>query len=173
MTRFSPRAPRDAVARMAEQWRRVFPSLDTRPLLVLGRLQRITARSDVRLRPTFAAAGLGAGDFDVLTALRRRDPEGPVPAGDLAESMLVTAGASTKRVDRLVAAGLVTRERSGSDGRGRHIALTGRGRTLTDRLMDRHMINEAAILSALDEDEQEQLAGLLARVLDFIENESE
>jgi DNA-binding MarR family transcriptional regulator len=158
---------------MAEQWQLVLPGLDTRPLLVLGRLQHIVSRSDARLRPTFAAAGLGAGDFDVLAALRRRDPTGPVPLGELAESMLVTAGAATKRVDRLVAGGLVTRERSGTDGRGRSIALTARGRTLTDRLMAMHMANEAAILSALEADEQQQLAYLLSRILGHIENVAE
>ncbi|GAB3557992.1 MarR family winged helix-turn-helix transcriptional regulator [Spelaeicoccus albus] len=159
----------DAVAGMADEWKHVLPDLDTRPLLVLGRLQRIVARSDASLRPAFAAAGLGAGDFDVLAALRRRDPAGPVPAGDLAEAMLVTPGAATKRVDRLAAAGLVTREASESDRRGRSIALTGRGRTLTDRLMNEHMANEATVIAALDDAEQDQLAGLLARILNHIE----
>jgi DNA-binding MarR family transcriptional regulator len=154
---------------MAQQWAQVLPGLNTKPLLILGRLQRAVARTDPLLRPKFAAAGLGAGEFDVLAALRRHDPTGPVSAGELAEAMLVTAGAATKRVDRLIAAGLVTRERAGPDGRGRYIALTGRGRELTDRLMAAHMTTEEVILSGLDQGEQEQLAHLLTRLLNHIE----
>lgn len=161
--------PPDAVALMAQQWRQVLPGLNTEPLLVLGRLQRAVARTDPLLRPEFAAAGLGAGEFDVLAALRRHDPTGPVSAGQLAEAMLVTAGAATKRVDRLIAAGLVTRERAGADGRGRYVALTAHGRELTDRLMTAHMTTEASILSGLGQGEQAQLAHLLTRLLNHIE----
>lgn len=163
----------DAVARMSGQWRRILPDLDTGPLLVLGRLQRIVARTDPLLRPKFAAEGLGGGDFDVLAALRRHDPAKPVSAGELAETMLVTAGAATKRVDRLVAAGLVTRERSATDGRGQYVSLTGHGRELTDRLMAAHMSTEASILAGLDRGEQEQLAHLLTGLLNHIEEPSD
>ncbi|MEO6885104.1 MAG: MarR family winged helix-turn-helix transcriptional regulator [Jatrophihabitantaceae bacterium] len=166
-------ASTDAVARMSQQWRQVLPGLDTQPLLVLGRLQRVVARTDPLLRLKFAAAGLGPGEFDVLAALRREDPAGPVPAGELAETMLVTAGAATKRADRLIAAGLVTRERSGTDGRGRYLALTGRGRELTDRLMTAHMDTEASILSGLGQSEQDQLAHLLSRLLNHLEEPSD
>lgn len=159
----------DAVAHMVGQWQRVLPELDASPLLTFGRLQRISALIHPALRPTFAAVDLGVGDFDVLAALRRHDPSGPLPVGDLAEAMLVTAGAITKRVDRLVAAGLVTRQRSATDGRGRSIRLTERGRVLTDQLIERHLRNEAALLQDLTRDEQEQLANLLARLLAGLE----
>lgn len=160
----------DPVSHMAQQWRQVAPALDTTPLLVLGRLQRIQARADVLLRARFAAEGLGPGEFDVLAALRRHDPTGPIPAGELAQATLVTAGAATKRVDRLVAAGLATRSRASTDGRSRSVSLTDRGRQLTDRLMAAHMNAEADILSALTRDEQSQLAGLLAQLLHTLES---
>ena len=159
----------DPVARIASQWRERLPDLDTGPLLVVGRIQRLATRWDGLLRSPFAEVGLASGDFDVLAALRRAG-EALTPA-QLAAEMLVTAGAVTKRVDRLLAAGLVSRSRSTSDGRGRLIQLTAKGRRLTDRLIGKHMGNEARLLTALDPSEQQALASLLSRLLLDVEQQ--
>ena len=78
--------------------------------------------------------------------------------------MLVTTGAVTKRIDRLTALGLVTRGPAASDGRGRIVALTERGRELVDRLIDRHLANEQRLLGALTAPERRRLAELLHRL---------
>lgn len=60
---------------------------------------------------------LGEGEFDVLAALRRAGaPFGRAP-GELARHTMVTSGAMTKRLDRLVAADLVERREAVGDGR--------------------------------------------------------
>ena len=64
----------DAVDRIAEQWARERPDLDVGPMLVIGRLHRLAELFDQGLRPVFAEAGLGNGDFDVLASLRRSGP---------------------------------------------------------------------------------------------------
>lgn len=153
----------DPVETIAEQWRELLPGIDASPLLVVGRVQRLTARWDGLLRAPFAAAGLASGDFDVLAALRRGDRA--LTPTELAEAMLVTAGAVTKRVDRLLAADLVSRSRSTHDGRGRIVELTAKGRRLTDRLIGEHLTNEAKLLSPLDDEEQQLLATLLSRLV--------
>lgn len=145
------------------------PDLDAAPLLVLGRIQRLAALCDPMLRPPFEAAGLAPGDFDVLAALRRSGPPHALSNGELARTTLVTAGAVTKRIDRLAAAGLVTRATDPDDARGRVVTLTGRGRRLVDRLIRVHLGNEAAILDALDEKERGQLAALLGKLLGSVE----
>ena len=66
--------PPDHVARVAEQWRRERPDLDLEPLMIIGRIEWIQARADAALRPLFADAGLGNGDFNTLTTLRRSGP---------------------------------------------------------------------------------------------------
>lgn len=78
-------------------------------MLVIGRIQRLAQLLDVALRPPFAHAGLGQGDFDVLAALRRSGPPYSRSPGQLREALMVTSGAVTKQVDRLLAKGLVTR----------------------------------------------------------------
>lgn len=152
---------------IAREWQGCRPDLDVSPLLVVGRVQRLWARWDATLREPFAGAGLQSGDFDVLAALRRTGKA--MTPGDLAQSTLVTAGATTKRVDRLMAAGLVERLESASDGRQRLVAITAAGVDLADRLIEEHLRNESDLLGALSVDERAHLAHLLVRLLDHVE----
>ena len=74
---------------------------------------------------------------------------------------MVSSGAVTKRVDRCVEQGWVTRRVSESDHRGRVIALTDAGRELIDRAFDAHMANEHRLVGLLGELERSRLAHLL------------
>jgi DNA-binding MarR family transcriptional regulator len=155
----------DAVDRILAQWARERPELDTGPMSVVGRLHRVADLLEAGLRPVFAEAGLGNGDFDVLATLRRAGAPYRLTAGELSASTLVTSGAVSKRIDRLEARGLVKRSVSAEDARGRVIELTPEGRALTDELVVRHWANEDRLLSALDAGERVQLAGLLRKLL--------
>lgn len=154
----------DAVAAIVDQWKRERPDLDATPMLVIGRLFRLTDDLDQRLRPPFAAARLGNGDFDVLAALRRVGEPYALSAGELSRTVLVTTGAITKRVDRLEARGLVERTVAEADSRGRLISLTAEGVALADELIAAHLDNQRDLLAGLTEKEREQLADLLARL---------
>jgi DNA-binding MarR family transcriptional regulator len=74
---------------------------------------------------------------------------------------MVTTGAMTKRIDRLERDGLVTRRPSGTDGRGRVVALTSAGRELIDRAFTDHMANERRLLDHLTPEQADQLESLL------------
>ncbi|MBM7489424.1 DNA-binding MarR family transcriptional regulator [Micromonospora luteifusca] len=152
----------DRVAEIVGQWARERPDLDPGPLLIIGRIQQIAAILDATLRPPFAAADLGNGDFDVLAALRREGEPYTLTAGQLSQRMLVTTGAVTKRVDRLIARGLVSRSVSTADARGRVVGLTPAGAALTDRLIEEHLANEAAILRDFTDSDRTTLERLLA-----------
>lgn len=154
----------DATAVIVAQWSRERPDLDPGPMLVIGRLFRLTDEVDQRLRPLFAAADLGNGDFDVLAALRRSGAPCALSAGELSRTVLVTTGAITKRVDRLEARGLVERTVAENDSRGRLITLTAEGIALTDDLIAAHLDNQRRLLSGLSAEEQWQLAALLHRL---------
>jgi len=152
----------DTVPRIVEQWSEVRPDLDASPLLVVGRIQVAAQLVDAALRPTFAKAGLGRGDFNVLAALRRAgDPPSLTPS-ELRDALMVTQGAVTKQVDRLIDKGLVTREVSPEDARGRTVSLTRAGVRLVDELMAIHLDNQRRLLSVLTEAEVADLGRLLA-----------
>jgi DNA-binding MarR family transcriptional regulator len=153
----------DHVGRIIAQWRRERPDLDPRPMGVIGRLSRLAATVETGLRQIFAEAGLSDGEFDVLAALRRAGAPYALGPSELAATTMVTSGAVTKRVDRLAAAGYVTRSVRAEDARARTIALTPAGLALIDDLLPRHLANERRLLSPLTRAEQDQLARLLEK----------
>ena len=153
----------DHVARIQEQWARERPDLDTSAMGIIGRLHRLADALHSELRPVFEKAGLSDGDFDVLAALRRAGDPFALTPGQLAETTMITSGTVTKRVDRLTAAGLVTRERVDHDGRVRRIALTESGRALVDRVVGIHFANEERLLAGFSEIERARLTRLLTQ----------
>jgi len=151
----------DHVGRIMAQWREQRPDLDPSPQGVIGRLHRVAARLTEELVAVYAGFGLGEGEFDVLATLRRAGPPYELAAGDLAAWTMVSSGAVTKRVDRCVQQGWVTRRVSEEDARGRMVALTEAGLDLIDRAFEAHMANEHRLVSSLSEMERARLAHLL------------
>lgn len=151
----------DHVGRIMAQWAHERPDLDVSPMGVIGRLHRLGPRLDAELRVVFDEAGLSDGDFDVLACLRRHGAPFSLTAGELAETTMVTSGAVTKRVDRLVARGHVRRDANESDGRSRRVTLTEAGLALIDDLIDKHVANEHRLLAGLTDLERTRLANLL------------
>ena len=156
---------KDSVDGFMEQWAKERPDLDASPMGVIGRLHRLAPRLDAELRPVFASAGLANGEFDILASLRRSGAPYELTPTQLSRALMITGGAVTKRVDRLVAAGLVRRDVSQQDARGRLIGLTPEGLQTVDDLATRHFANEARLLEPLTPREREQLGNLLRKLL--------
>jgi DNA-binding MarR family transcriptional regulator len=151
----------DHVGRILEQWRVERPDLDVSPLAIIGRLHRLAHRLDAELRVVFAEAGLTDGDFDVLASLRRAGAPYELTPGELGASTMITSGAVTKRVDRLIAQGYVDRYVSADDARSRRVRLTEAGVALLDDLVPKHVANEHRLLAGFSAEERTVLAGLL------------
>lgn len=153
----------DHVAQIMQQWRRERPDLDVSPQAVIGRLHRLADTLNHELDLVYAEFGVGDGEFDVLATLRRSGSPFELTPGELADSTMVSSGAVSKRVDRLTAAGLVSRRVSDTDARGRVVTLTADGRSLIDRAFTRHIANEHRLVGAFTDAERVQLAGLLEK----------
>jgi DNA-binding MarR family transcriptional regulator len=162
----------DHVDAILAQWRRERPDLDPSPIGLIGRLHRLADVLNVELRKVFTEAGLGDGDFDVLVTLRRNGAPYEMTPGELCASTMVTSSAVTKRIDRLERAGLVTRTVSDEDARSRRIRLTDAGFELVDRLMAVHIENEHRLVSGLSERDRAQLAAILRRWGQALEQET-
>ena len=157
-------AETDAVDAIREQWHRERPDLDTSPIGVIGRISRLCREIERRLEVGYSASGLEPGWYDVLATLRRAGPPYRLRPTDFAATLMLTTSGTTKRLDRLEAAGHITREPDPSDRRGVLIALTPQGRRLVDKASVRHMANERHILSGLSAAERHQLADLLRKL---------
>lgn len=155
----------DHVGRIQAQWQRERPDLDVTPQGVYGRLHRLADRLRDELDVEFRRHGLGEGEFDVLAALRRAGAPYELAPGELARHTMVTTGAATKRIDRLVNAGLVTRRVRDDDARGRVIGLTEAGKRVIDDAFSAHIANEHRLLAPLNGMERRALERVLTKWL--------
>lgn len=155
----------DSVDRVLEQWAAERPKLDASPMGVVGRVQRACRMLDRGISDRLAAHGLQLWEFDILATLLRSGPPYRLSAGALVGASMVTSGAITNRIDRLVARGLVSRETDPDNRRSVRITLTDAGRELVDTALADHVANESDLLAGLTPKEQTQLAGLLRKLL--------
>lgn len=155
----------DHVDRVIAEWRRERPEIDLAPVAVIARLGRAARYVDAGLERAFAPHGLNRASWDVLAALRRGGPPYERSPTQLYRELMRTSGAMTNRLQRLQAAGLITRVPDAVDARGLLVRLTAKGRTLTDEVTTLHLDNENRLLDALDADERATLAALLKKLL--------
>ena len=158
-------AERDGVDLILEQWRHERPDLDASPIGVIGRISRLARELEQRLEPVYAEQGLEPGWYDVLATLRRSGPPFRLRPSELTGALMLTSSGTTKRLDRLEQARLITRTPDPHDRRGTLITLTDAGRELVDRATAAHLANEHRLLAALTDAERDRLADLLRKLL--------
>jgi DNA-binding MarR family transcriptional regulator len=161
----------DQVDKIIEQWHRERADLDVSPMGIIGRVSRISRRLEQRLQDVFSEYHLNAGEFDVLATLRRNGPPFCLTPTELFQSLMVTSGTMTNRIDQLEKKGLVERQRDPDDRRGVLVVLTQSGRELVDRALKDHVANEKQLLSTLANEEQQELVVLLRKLLLSLESE--
>src|SRR5918993_3797527 len=127
---------RDDVDTILEQWARERPDLDSTPVGVVGRVSRLARELEQRMEPTYRAAGLEGGWYDVLATLRRSGPPYRLRPGELTATVMLTSSGTTKRLDRLESAGLIARTPDPTDPRGTLITLTDAGHAALDRTIE-------------------------------------
>lgn len=153
----------DAVDRIIEQWHRERPELDVSSLGIVGRMSRITAALERSMAATFAEHRLQAGWYDVLASLRRSGGACELAPSALLETMMLTSGAITKRIQRMEEAGLVSRRVDPADGRGVLVHMTEHGAATLDAATVDHLANQRRLLGGLTTRERSDLERLLRR----------
>lgn len=161
----------DYVDGLLAQWRRERPALDVTPMGVIGRISRLSRLLERRIEDVFAAHGLQGGRFDVLAALVRAGEPNTLTPTDLYNSLLISSGATTNRIDRLEEERLVRRTPHRSDRRSTQVALTPAGRDRLDEALRDHLENERQLIAPLTAEERQLLAGLLRRWLKALGDE--
>jgi DNA-binding MarR family transcriptional regulator len=157
-------AERDGVDLILEQWRRERPDLDSSAIGVVGRISRLARELEQRLEPVYRAHGLEPGWHDVLATLRRTGPPYRLRPTEFTSALMLTSSGTTKRLDRLEQAGLITRGADPADRRGTLITLTPKGLELIDNVTEAHLDNERQLLASLSDAEQNRLADLLRKL---------
>ena len=156
----------DRVDSIIREWHERRPKLDFSPLEVVARVIRVSHFLQARLDGIAEAYGLShTGDLDVLTDLDRAGPPHQRTPSELAETLLLTTGGMTVRLNRLQRAGLIERLPNPLDGRGVLVRLTPMGKELADDALITLLDTQAASLGMLQASEQADLADLLRTLL--------
>lgn len=155
------RAEDDDLDRIAGQWREQGVGEDMVPMRLIGRLLRLVKVVEASLQRCHGEFGLGQGEFDVLATLRRAGAPHCLTPSQLYQSMLLSSGAMTNRLDRLERKGLIERRHSREDRRSVEVRLTEGGLALIERALPEHMRTLQELLTGVDTGERNELERLL------------
>ncbi len=147
----------DAVDRALEQWNKERPDLNTTPMAMISRLMRLGKILETRIAEVHKRYGLTMGEFDVLATLRRAGAPYRLTPSELLDSMLLTSGAMTNRLDKLENKLLILRHHSKTDRRSVEVELTGKGLALIDELIVEHVKAQEDLVRSLTQQEQQQV----------------
>lgn len=155
----------DLVDELLDRWRDARPDLDPSPLGVVGRVIVLAKYLERSVEAALAKHHLTLGQFDILATLRRVGKKGELTPTQLLQSVMLSSGGMTSRLDKLEAAGLIDRGPDPSDRRGVRVALTQKGRKVIDAATATRFREAAESMPPLDAGEQEVLADYLRRWL--------
>ncbi|MFD1931382.1 MULTISPECIES: MarR family winged helix-turn-helix transcriptional regulator [Nonomuraea] len=139
------------------------PDHDGETARVTCRAIRVSRLLERGLKDYFSGHELESWEYDVLATLYQVG--GYSCMTDLSNALLLSPGAATNRIDRLVAKDLVTRETAPGNRRMIIVTLTDEGRRQVSALADGRAATERALLSGLSPDEQSAFGELLSKLL--------
>lgn len=160
---------RDAVDQILTQWSRERPDLDVSPMGLIGRLGRLRAHISRAHEAVFQRHGLNSASFDLLATLRRSGSPFRLSPSELLETMMITSGTMTNRIDQLEKQGLVERMPHPEDRRALLVALTEKGRAVIDAAVTDHVANQHRLIETLTAEDRTALDGLVRQFLTAFE----
>jgi DNA-binding MarR family transcriptional regulator len=163
----------DVIDQLLAGWRETRPDLDPSPLGVVGRVIVLAQHLEESVESALAKHNLTLGQFDILATLRRKGTRGGLTPSQLLESVLLSSGGMTARLDKLEAAGLIIRTPDADDRRMVVIELTLKGKRVIDAATATRFAEAKASLPPLDAGELQALAELLRRWLSTASERSE
>lgn len=155
----------DAIDLLMGTWREARPDLDPSPLGIVGRVIVLAQQLEKSVETALAKHDLSLGQFDILATLRRNSPKGGLTPTQLLESVMLSSGGMTARLDQLMKAGLIARSGDAKDRRKVVVDLTARGRKLIDAATATRFEEARASLPKLKPVEMKVLEGLLRKWL--------
>lgn len=156
---------KDVVDKIIAQWNRERPELDASGFAVVGRLLRLARLLERRLDRVLKPYGLQLWSFDVLATLRRQGAPHTMSPKQLLESVMLTSGAMTNRLDRLEAAGLIVRLPDPTDRRGVLVRLTEEGLSVVNAAVAARMVEAEEALNGITASERASLVRVLRTLM--------
>jgi DNA-binding MarR family transcriptional regulator len=105
----------------------------------------------------------------MLATLLRSGPPHALSPNQLLETMMVTSGTMTNRIDQLEKDDLVARVRNPNDKRSVLVQLTAKGQRIIDAAVTDHVETQKILVGGMTEVERTALNGLLQTFLTALE----
>lgn len=151
----------DAVDRVVAQWAKEKPDLETEPMAMMGRMMRLAKYLETQVAEVHKKYDLKMGEFDVLATLRRSGAPYQLTPSELIDSMMLTSGAMTNRLDKLESKGYISRTHSKEDRRSVSVKLTSAGLLLIDKLIEEHVNVQQNLVQSLSKPQKRNMNQLL------------
>jgi DNA-binding MarR family transcriptional regulator len=157
----------DRIDSLAAQWEGVHPDLDLETMALMQRLGAVAALTRGRIAELARGYGVSVEEGDILFTIRRAGSPGLSPTA-LTDSLMVSSGTMTNRLDHLERKGLIRRVPNPGDRRAVEIELTPKGVKLVDKAVAEHVENEVEMLSVLPDAERRRFDATLRKLLDHL-----
>lgn len=155
----------DAIDSLLDAWRTARPDLDPAPLGLVGRVIVLAKKLERSVDAALEKHRLTLGQFDILATLRRNGLKGGLTPTQLLESVMLSSGGMTARLDQLAKDDLIARRADETDRRKVVVELTAKGRKLIDAATATRFEEAQRSLPDLKPAELCQLEGLLRKWL--------
>lgn len=159
----------DPVDEVLKQWHTARPEVDVRAMAIVGRILRLAGEMERRANEALRPYGLAIWGFDVLGTLRRSGSPYALTPTELTRATMLTTGAMTNRIDRLVELGFVKRIRMTNDRRSLRVKLTSKGKRVVDEAAIARFAEAQSAITTLGAADRRQLAELLRKLIQGIE----
>ncbi|MFE7532482.1 MarR family winged helix-turn-helix transcriptional regulator [Kitasatospora sp. NPDC057542] len=157
------------IAEQVALYQREFPTVDPQVETIVQTLNRVSRRMGVAYDRQLTVLGITSAEWEVLKALVVSGSPYQLGPGELAKRLGLTPAAMTHRIDRMVADGLVTRERDETNRVRVIIELTETGRDKWLESMRMAAVFEEELLQDIAGEERAALSAMLGRMLRRIE----
>ncbi|SCK26122.1 DNA-binding transcriptional regulator, MarR family [Streptomyces sp. WMMB 714] len=151
-------------------YQREYRDLDPQVEKVVNALSRLDRRMNVAYGRQLVTLGLGHAEWEVLKELVMAGSPYQLWPGTIAKRLGLTPAAMTHRIDRMLAQGLVTRERDPENRVRVIIGITDEGREKWLQVMRKASVFEEELLQDLTRSERALLGELLTRLLRRVED---
>ena len=151
-------------------YQREFQDLDPQVEKIVSALSRLNRRMNVAYSRQTATLGISSTEWEVLKALVLSGAPYRLGPSELAKRLGLTPAAMTHRIDRMVAEGLVTRERDETNRVRVIVELTQEGREKWLEAMRLASDFEEELLQDLSPEERTALGEVLTRLLRRVEH---
>ncbi|WP_271767793.1 MarR family winged helix-turn-helix transcriptional regulator [Aquimarina algiphila] len=163
----------DIIDTLITDWKQERPDLDASAMLIVGRVLKLGKTLEKRASKALRSSDIHYTDLDVLATLRRSGKPFELTPTQLMQSVLITSGAMTALLDRLVRLNLIYRSPDQNDGRVKLAGLTKKGIKTIDKAIEKRFEEANEAVQVFDASEKDTLSRLLKKMILHLENESQ